>query len=83
MEATGFVCLLSHQSHDHVHAGYEDPAVIRPNSYESYGFMVFRKSYFLNQNTCERETLNIKTKVDDLYLYLKHHSFTGILLTFC
>ena len=53
MEATGFVCLVLHQSHDHVHAGFQDPAVIWSNTYESYDFFVnllFNPKYLWTRN---------------------------------
>ena len=53
MDATGLVCLVLHQSHDHAHAGYYDPAVIWPNTYESYDFFVnllFNPKYLWTRN---------------------------------
>ena len=35
------------------------------------------------KNTCGRVTFLVKMQVDDLHLYVKCHSSTGVIETFC
>ena len=63
MQATGFVYLVLHQSHhDHVHAGYYDPAVIWTSSYDSYD--LFLNLFFNSKYLWKRD---IKCKDEGLW----------------